>query len=71
MRPKTRDFNHLYLVTELMETDLDCIIRSPQFLSSEHCQFFIYQILRGLKCIHAANIIHRDLVCYFVFVILI
>ena len=44
-----------------METDLDCIIRSPQDLSSEHCQFFIYQLLRGLKCIHSAGVIHRDL----------
>jgi serine/threonine protein kinase len=25
------------------------------------CQFFIYQILRGLKYIHSANVIHRDL----------
>ena len=61
MKPRTKDFSHLYVVTELMETDLDCIIRSPQGLSFEHCQFFIYQILRGLKCIHSAGVIHRDL----------
>jgi serine/threonine protein kinase len=44
-----------------METDLDCIIRSPQELSGEHCQFFLYQLLRGLKCIHSAGVVHRDL----------
>ncbi len=45
-----------------METDLSSIIRSPQKLSDEHCQFFVYQILRGLKYIHSADVVHRDLV---------
>eukprot|EP00913_Durusdinium_trenchii_P015809 g14857.t1 len=34
---------------------------SPQPLSDEHCQFFTYQILRGLKFVHTAGVIHRDL----------
>lgn len=61
MRPHSPHFNNLYLVSELMETDLACVIRSPQELTDEHCQFFIYQVLRGLKYIHSTNVIHRDL----------
>jgi len=57
------EFAHknLFLIFDLMETDLTSIIKSPQTLTNEHCQFFIYQVLRGLKYVHSANIIHRDL----------
>lgn len=44
-----------------METDLHRIIYSRQQLSIDHIQYFIYQLLRGLKYIHSANILHRDL----------
>lgn len=48
-------------VTELMECDLAAIIRSGQPLTDAHFQSFIYQILCGLKYIHSANVLHRDL----------
>ncbi|KAJ9530310.1 hypothetical protein QJQ45_023601 [Haematococcus lacustris] len=66
--PVTRtQFRDVYIVYELMDTDLHQIIRSPQPLSDDHCQYFIYdgwgcvQVLRGLKFIHSAQILHRDL----------
>lgn len=44
----TRDrFNDVYLVYELMDTDLHQIIRSSQPLTNEHFQYFIYQVSRG------------------------
>ncbi|KAJ0987694.1 hypothetical protein J5N97_006050 [Dioscorea zingiberensis] len=59
--PIFQSFNDVYIAFELMDTDLHHIIRSNQDLSEDHCQYFLYQILRGLKYIHSANVIHRDL----------
>lgn len=55
------NFDEVYLYEELMEADLHAIIRSQQPLSDAHFQSFIYQTLCGLKYIHSANVIHRDL----------
>lgn len=54
-------FNDIFIVTEMMDTDLDQVIRSPQQLSELHIQTFLYQILRGLQYVHNAHVIHRDL----------
>lgn len=34
---------------------------SPQYLTTEHIQTFLYQMLAGLKYIHSFSVIHRDL----------
>lgn len=44
----------------LMETDLYKLLKT-QKLSDEHVCYFVYQILRGIKYIHSANVLHRDL----------
>lgn len=53
--------NSIYIVTELMDTDLHQIIASKQKLSIKHIQYIVYQILKALKYIHSANVLHRDL----------
>lgn len=45
-------FNEIYLVTELMDTDLNKLIRSRHKLLEAQQRFFTYQILRALKYIH-------------------
>ncbi|KAJ1673547.1 mitogen activated protein kinase [Spiromyces aspiralis] len=61
IRPATFEtFTEVYLVQELMDTDLHRVIRT-QTLSDDHCQYFVYQTLRALKYIHSANVLHRDL----------
>ncbi|KAK6006869.1 hypothetical protein QM012_005877 [Aureobasidium pullulans] len=53
-------FTEVYLIQELMETDMHRVIRTQE-LSDDHCQYFIYQTLRALKAMHSANVLHRDL----------
>ena len=59
--PNTIEFSDVYIITNLMESDLDRIISSTQDLSDQHFQYFLYQIFRGLKFIHSASVLHRDL----------
>ncbi|PKI38288.1 hypothetical protein CRG98_041335 [Punica granatum] len=59
--PQKENFNDVYIVYELLDTDLHQIIRSSQPLTDDHCRYFLYQLLRGLKYVHSANVLHRDL----------
>ncbi len=43
LKPRSREeFKEIYVVSELMETDLAQIIKSNQALTDDHHQFFIY-----------------------------
>ncbi|GET91891.1 mitogen activated protein kinase, putative [Leishmania tarentolae] len=57
----TENFDHFYIVMDIMETDLKQVLRSGQELTEAHIQFFIYQALRALHIIHSAGVIHRDI----------
>ncbi|XP_010835733.1 PREDICTED: mitogen-activated protein kinase 3 [Bison bison bison] len=58
--PTLEAMRDVYIVQDLMETDLYKLLKSQQ-LSNDHVCYFLYQILRGLKYIHSANVLHRDL----------
>ena len=50
-----------FLVTQLMDTDLEQVIQSDQPLKRAHVMHFIFQILRGVQYLHQRGILHRDL----------
>ena len=58
---RTSEWQDVYVVSDLMETDLHEMIYSRQSLSSTQIQYFVYQILRALKYVHSASVLHRDL----------
>ena len=49
--PSLDKFHEIYVMTELMQSDLHKIIVSPQHLTSDHIKIFLYQILRGTSCL--------------------
>lgn len=59
--PSKKDFKDIFVVFELMETDLHQVIKANNDLTPGHLRFFLYQMLRGLKYVHTANVFHRDL----------
>ena len=56
-----QSFGELYIVTDYMDTDLHDVIRLNSKISRQHKQYFMYQLMRGLKYTHSAGVIHRDI----------
>ena len=54
--PNPREFKDIFVIFELMETDLHQVIKANDDLTQEHHQFFLYQLLRGLKYVHLSLI---------------
>ena len=46
-------FEDLYLVFELLDADLEKILKTPQALTPQHTQVFIFQLLCALAHIHS------------------
>ncbi|GMF16273.1 unnamed protein product [Phytophthora lilii] len=59
--PSRKQFDDMYIITELMETDLHQVIYSMQPMSDDHVKYFLYQMLCALHHIHSAGVLHRDM----------
>lgn len=59
--PSIEDFEDIYIVTELMSTDLQKILYSKTKLTEEQMQYLLYQLLAGMNYINSASVLHRDL----------
>lgn len=56
------EFGEVYLVSNLMDVDLNTLIRkSKDELTDDHVQYIMYQIFRALKYLHSGKVIHRDI----------
>ncbi|CAI0409297.1 unnamed protein product [Linum tenue] len=53
--PSKREFRDIFVVFELMESDLHQVIKANDDLTREHHQFFLYQMLRALKYMHTVQ----------------
>ncbi|CAE7881520.1 erkB [Symbiodinium sp. KB8] len=49
----------LYLVFEYLEADLHAVIRAG-ILQDVHIRYIVYQLLKVLKYLHSAELLHRD-----------
>lgn len=54
--PSKREFKDIYVVFELMESDLHHVIKANDDLTQEHHLFFLYQMLRALKYMHSGKL---------------
>eukprot|EP00755_Sulcionema_specki_P025234 Sspe_Gene.82864::Locus_54326_Transcript_1_1_Confidence_1.000_Length_1571::g.82864::m.82864 len=60
--PSPKPLSKVYMVMDCMDTDLSQIIRDTKAqITEDHIQYFMFQIFHGLKCLHDAKVIHRDL----------
>ena len=51
----------MYIVTPLMDSDLERLIESRQQLTDRHLRFLAFQLLAAVSYLHSAGVLHRDL----------
>lgn len=56
-----KGWNDVYMVSELMFDDLEGVIGKRKRLSGHQVKFIIWGLLCGLKYLHSAGVVHRDL----------
>lgn len=56
-----KTFNTLYLIFEYAASDIRKVYRSKYFLTERHIQTIMYNLLCGIKYIHSADVVHRDI----------
>jgi mitogen-activated protein kinase 1/3 len=59
--PASPNFQELYIVMEICDSDLKKLCRANVTLSPLHIDTLLYNMLLGLKYLHSAGIYHRDL----------
>ena len=55
------EFNEVYLLLRRCDMDLKKLLKSSKHLEETQVKSIVYDILCGLKYLHKANVIHRDL----------
>jgi mitogen-activated protein kinase 15 len=57
---KAENDRDIYIIFEYMETDLHAVIRA-NILEEIHKSYIMYQLLKALKYMHSAELLHRDI----------
>eukprot|EP01010_Urceolus_cornutus_P003009 NODE_402_length_1697_cov_269.851335_g321_i0.p1 GENE.NODE_402_length_1697_cov_269.851335_g321_i0~~NODE_402_length_1697_cov_269.851335_g321_i0.p1 ORF type:complete len:449 (+),score=117.85 NODE_402_length_1697_cov_269.851335_g321_i0:73-1419(+) len=61
IRPPPSEFNAMFIVMPMFETDLKSLFKAREPLTAQHVKFFMIQLLRAVKYMHDAGVMHRDL----------